>query len=154
MNLTPWRDRRGPTAFRDELESLFERSPFGEMASHLPATFRKRAVPAVDIAETEKAWTFSFELPGLAEEDIHVSLMGRQLVVIAERKWEDESKGKEFRRVESQFGSFERSITLPDNVRADPESIRASYRRGVLQVLAPKVEPTPATQIPVKGVRD
>ncbi|MBL8862428.1 MAG: Hsp20/alpha crystallin family protein [Planctomycetes bacterium] len=151
MNITPWRERRGPNTFRDELETLFDRFPFGEMTSHLPAVFRGRSTPAVDVSETEKAWTYAFEMPGLQEKDIQVSLMGRQLVVTAERKWEEESKGKEFRRVESQFGKFERSIQLPDNVRAEADSITASYKRGVLEVVVPKVEPTPSTKIPVKG---
>lgn len=150
MSLIPWRGRNDIDPFRAEFDSILNRFPFQEADWHLPATFSRKVFPPVNISETEKAWTVAFELPGLDEKDIQVQVMGRQLVVSGERKWEQEKKGKEFRRVESQYGSFERAIALPDNLRLDPDAIAASYRRGILEVTLPKVEPTPAAKIPVK----
>ena len=75
--------------------------------------------------------------------------MGSQILISGERKWEEEKKGKEFHRVESQFGSFERIVQLPENVRADPEKIDAAYKKGVLKITVPKLEKTPTAKIPV-----
>ena len=93
----------------------------------------------------------SIELPGLSEKDIQVQLVGQQLIVAGERKWEDEKKGKEFHRVESQYGAFRRSIQLPENARVDADALVATYKKGVLEISVPKMEPTPAAKIPVKA---
>ena len=150
MNIIPRRKNNNPVTLRNEFDDLLERffEPVAESA--LPAVFRRGSSPPVDIAETEKGWTYSFALPGLEEKDIQVQLMGQQLVVSGERKWEEEKKGKEFHRVESQYGAFQRSITLPENARTDPDAIAATYKRGMLEITLPKVEPTPAAKIPVK----
>lgn len=151
MNILPWRDRTALNTLRSEFDNLFNRMPFGDGESRLPEVFGRRVMPAVNIAETEKTWSVSVELPGLNEKDIQVQVMGQQLVISGERKWEEEKKGKEYRSVESQYGAFERSIPLPDNLRLDPESIQATYKRGMLEVTLPKLEPTPAAKIPVKA---
>jgi HSP20 family protein len=91
------------------------------------------------------------DLPGLEEKDIDVKLMGTQLMISAERKWEEEKKGKEFHRVESQYGSFARSLTLPENARMNRESIEATFQKGILEIKIPKVEPTPAAKIAIKA---
>jgi HSP20 family protein len=151
MNLIPWRDRSNFTSFRNELSSLFGRFFEDDIGSHLPATFRGSTMPPVDVAETEKNWTISVQLPGMSEKDIQVQILGRQLVVSGERKWEEEKKGKEFHRVESQYGSFSRSIELPENARLQPDALVACYRKGILEITVPKTEPTPAAKIPVKA---
>lgn len=150
MNLIPRRDRSAMSTFRTELDSLFGRFASDELENRLPAVFGRATVPAVNVAETEKTMTVSVELPGLNEKDIQVQIMGRQLVISGERKWEDEKKNKEFHRVESQYGAFQRTIELPGNLRLDTESVTATYKRGMLEVTLPKVEPTPAAKIPVK----
>lgn len=157
MSLVPWRERHAPQSSRTELENWFGRFPIEEPEWHLPAVFGRKAFPPVNVSESEKAWTVTFELPGLDEKDIHVQLMGRQLVVSGERRFAqdskggDEKKGQEYRRVESQYGAFERAIVLPENLKLDPDAVSATYQRGMLAVTLPKVEPTPATKIPVRG---
>ncbi len=152
MNITPWRKRNELSSQTSDLDQLFQRwfddSAWGR--SNLPETFRRSNAPPVNIAESEKAWTISVELPGLEEKDIQVQVMGDQLVIAGERKWESEKKNKEFHRVESQYGAFQRSITLPENARTEPDAIAATYKRGMLEITLPKVEPTPAAKIPVK----
>jgi HSP20 family protein len=150
MNLIPRRARNEASLFKNELDDLFGRF-FETDIPNLPAAFTRNVIPPVDVAETEKNWTVSVQLPGLSEKDIQVQILGNQLVVSGERKWEDEKKGKEFHRVESQYGSFQRSIALPENARLDPDSIAASYKKGILEITIPKVEPTPAAKIPVKA---
>lgn len=150
MSLVPWSER-ALSSFRNEFDDLLSRFERGDVDSKLPAFFRKTTVPAVNVSETEKSWTVSFELPGLSEKDINVQVMGRQLVVSGERKWEEEKKGKEYHRVESQYGAFQRSVLLPENLRLDADSISATYKRGMLEVTLQKVEPTPTAKIPVKS---
>jgi HSP20 family protein len=116
--------------------------------TRLPEVFRATTMPPVNVSETDKLFSIAMDLPGLEEKDIDVKLMGNQLTVTAERRWEDEKKGREFYRVESQFGRFERSVTLPENLKM--ASGDAAYKKGVLTINFPKIEPTPATRINVK----
>lgn len=156
MNIIPWhRQRQSAMAPLAELEDFLARFWDGEengMASHLPEVFRGRGAPAVNVAETEDAFHVTLDLPGMDKDDIRIQTMGGSLVVSGERKWEKETKkGREFRRVESRYGRFERAIPLPDNVRIDPDEIEASYKKGVLRIEVPKLEKTPAATIPIKG---
>lgn len=151
MNIVPWRRPSSLETLRGEFDDLLNRFFDNGPANRLPAAFAPGAYPAVNLSESEKSWNVSFELPGLDAKDINVQVIGQQLVVSGERKWEEEKKNKEFHRVESQFGSFQRSVALPENVRLDPDSIVATYKRGILEVSLPKIEPTPAAKIPVKA---
>ena len=117
--------------------------------THLPEVFRTATVAPVNVSETDKSFLVAVDLPGLEEKDIDLRMMGNQLTISAERKWEDEKKGKEFHRVESQFGRFERSVTLPENIKAG--ACDAVYKKGVLTITIPKAEPTPASKIQVKA---
>jgi HSP20 family protein len=149
MNLTLWPQQRRRTRNSDSLSTLLENLIDAPFASHLPETFQTGLSPAVNIAENEKALTVALELPGLAEEDIDVQILGNQLVVTAERRFEEEKKDKEFHRVEHQYGSFSRSITLPNGLRTD--AAEAKYDKGILTLEIPKVEPTPSKKIKVSA---
>ena len=84
---------------------------------------RDSFVPSIDISETNNEFLITAELPGMKKEDITISLENNRLSISGERSFENEDKGKTFHRVETQYGSFERSFQLPDNV--DEESIQA-----------------------------
>ncbi len=152
MNLIPRLRRESPTSGDfdfDEFWSRFWGNGGEGMASRLPEMFRTRRFPAVNIAETEDSFCITMDCPGLEENDFEVQAMGRQLIISGERKWEEEKKGKEFRRVESQYGKFERTVELPENARNEPEQVDASYKKGILTITVPKLEKTPAGKIPV-----
>jgi HSP20 family protein len=155
MNITPWRRRDGQSGYRNELEELFNRffEPFeGEITSRLPATFQQRRFPPMNLSETENELCVTLELPGMEEKDINVELMGNQLVVSGERKWDkEEKKGKEFHRVESQYGSFQRSMTLPEGLRLEEGAVEATFKNGMLDIRIPKAKPTPAAKIQVRS---
>ena len=154
MNIIPWQRRESLLPTRSDFESLFERLlPNGnrELMSHLPKAFQLGHFPPVNIAEAEDCFTVTVDCPGMAEEDFQIEAMGNQVMISGERKWEEEKQGKEFKRVESQYGKFERTIVLPDNVRTDAETIDASYAKGILTIVVPKLEKTPAAKIPVRG---
>jgi HSP20 family protein len=150
MNLIARRNRSELGALRNDFDEWMGRF-LRDLEPGSPDAFQPAMIPLVNVSETDKQWTVSFELPGLVEKDIQVQILGRQLVVSGERKWEEEKKGKEFHRVESRYGSFRRSIQMPDNARLEPDSVMASYKKGMLEISVPKVEPTPAAKIPVKA---
>lgn len=153
MSLIPRRRQEGQLALQNDLEEFLKSlsDPFNGFRARLPAVFEARNSPAMNVAESEHHYSVSLELPGMDAKDINIEVMGNQLTVSGERKWEDEKKGKEYHRVESQYGSFSRTLTLPENLRLDRESIEATFQKGILEIKVPKVEPTPAAKIPIKS---
>jgi HSP20 family protein len=98
--------------------------------------------PPVDVYEDEHGVTLKIDVPGIDEKDIDVRIENKTLTVHGERKFEKEEKEENYRRVESQYGSFTRTFTLPDSV--DQESVQADYDKGVLKIkLAKKAEAKP-----------
>ena len=154
MNIIPWRRQDNALALQDDFDEFFKSFAepfFNGFRNRLPATFQGRTFPPVNVSETEQFYTVSVELPGMDANDINIEVMGNQLSISGERKWEEENKGKEFHRVESQYGSFSRSLTLPENLKLDRESIDATFHKGVLEIKVPKVEPTPMAKIAIKA---
>lgn len=151
MNITPWRRADSPAPVNFDLDDAWNRFwQTGEgFATHLPDLFKNRPFPAINVAETEDSFCITMDCPGLEVADFEIQAMGGQLLISGERQWEEEKKGKEFRKVESQYGKFERSVQLPSNARIEPNEIDASYKKGILTVVVPKVAKTPASKIPV-----
>jgi HSP20 family protein len=92
----------------------------------------------MDLVETDDHFVLKADLPGLSEEDVHVDVDNDVLTVSGERKGEHEDKRDGFVRVERSYGSFRRSLTLPEGVDAD--AVTASFDRGVLEISIPKPE--------------
>ncbi len=103
--------------------------------------------PAVDIAETDKAYEITAELPGIDAKNVEVTLRNGNIVIKGEKQQEKEEKAKDYYVHERQFGSFERAFALPDGV--DPDKIAASFNKGVLTVTLPK---TASAQKPEKKI--
>ena len=95
-------------------------------------------IPHVDVKETHDAIQVAAELPGMDKDDIDVSVHDHCLTISGEKKEEGEEKGTGYYRVERSFGSFSRSIALPDTVETG--KIEAAYKNGVLVVTLPKTE--------------
>lgn len=107
--------------------------------------------PRTNIAETEKEFEVTVELPGMKREDFHVDVHNGRLEISGEVKEEKEEKEKTWHRVERRHGEFKRVLSLPENV--DVEKIDAEYKDGLLNVRIPKTvkeEPAPK-RIEVKG---
>jgi HSP20 family protein len=94
--------------------------------------------PAADISETDKEYVIRAELPAVKKEDVHVTYEDGTLIIKGERKQEKDEKHQKFHRVESFYGSFERSFSLPENANVD--TIRCESKDGVLAVHIPKSE--------------
>lgn len=92
--------------------------------------------PNVDISESEKAYTIKVEVPGVNEKDIKLEVSDRTLMISGEKKLENEKKDKNFYRVESSYGSFQRVLSLPEDVNAD--NIEAEFKNGVLNLTLPR----------------
>jgi HSP20 family protein len=95
-------------------------------------------LPQADILENDKAYEIQFAVPGMSKEDFTIDLKDNYLTVSGERKFTSEKNEKNFRSVETQFGSFSRSFALPENV--DSSKINAKYTNGILEVTIPKDE--------------
>ncbi|MBM2839971.1 MAG: Heat shock protein, Hsp20 family [Bacteroidetes bacterium] len=104
--------------------------------------------PAVDVAENENEVQVKVELPGVSKDDVKITMQENILTIRGEKKQEKETKNSEYHRVERSYGSFQRSFTLPTNVKHD--KIEASYNDGVLTVTLPKAEEAKPKQIEVK----
>jgi HSP20 family protein len=107
------------------------------------------ATPRTNIAETEKAYEITLDLPGLKPEEFNVEFSEGQLRVTGERKQETEEKGKTYHRVERRYGQLRRVIPLEAAV--DGDAIQAEYKDGVLRVNLPKKETSQPKRIEVKA---
>lgn len=104
--------------------------------------------PSADIAEDDKQYSITLELPSVAREDVKVTLENGVLTIHGERKFEKEVKEKKYHRIERAYGSFHRSFTLPDD--AEAKKIDAQVKEGVLTVTIPKSEEAKPKSIEVK----
>ena len=105
-------------------------------------------VPAMSVAETEKTYEITLEVPGLKPEELSVEMKHGELYVSGEKKEEKEEKGKTFHRLERSYGEFRRLIPLVGGV--DAEKVEAEYKDGVLKVTVPKTEEAKPKHIKVK----
>jgi len=96
--------------------------------------------PSIDVEEDEKGIRVKAEIPGIDEKDLRVTLDQNILSIEGEKREErrEEDKGSRYVLSERKFGSFHRSISLPSGVKA--ESIKASFKNGVLKVEIPRDE--------------
>jgi len=158
MALIPWRNKqreRGPAetsplaTLRSEVDRLFDafvREPFAGF--EWPFASERGWSPTVDLAEDDEEITVRAEMPGLQPQDLDVSISGNHLVLAGEKKESTEKKGKGFYHTESHFGSFQRSIPLPQSV--DPENVDAEYANGVLVIRLRKLPSAAAKRIDVQ----
>ena len=105
--------------------------------------------PAIDVLEQEDKFSVKVELPGVKEEDVHVSVTGDTLTIEGEKKAESEVKRKGYYYSETSYGSFSRSITIPSTV--DTGKIEANYDKGVLEITLPKAPEVKTKKIKVAG---
>ena len=136
-----FRDAGLPT----EVERLF-RDVFD--TTRAPATAGAFA-PALDVEETEDGFTLLVELPGVAVEDVDITLEENVLTISGERSFYAGREVDSFRRVERSFGRFHRAVRLPDRVAAD--RVEAGYRDGLLTITVPKAEEAKPRRIEVRA---
>ena len=134
---TPSRPRDVFSTMRDEMDRMFERLEHGW--PRWPAPFRREAamtVPELDVRENTNAIVVEAELPGVDEKDVSVTLANGVLTIKGEKRNEKKEKSDNYYVAERSFGSFERSIRMPDSV--DEAKVEAKFDKGVLKVTAAK----------------
>jgi HSP20 family protein len=125
------------SAMRDEMDRMFERFESGW--PRWPTLLRREGaitVPQLDVRENTNSVVIEAELPGVDEKDVSVTLANGMLTIKGEKKHEKEEKGENYYLTERSFGSFERSIRLPDTI--DEGKVEAKFDKGVLKVTAAK----------------
>ncbi len=138
--ITRWDPFREFVTIQDRLNRLFRESQGTEGREEALTT--STFAPPVDVYEDEHNITLKIEVPGIDEKDVDVRIENNTLTVHGERKFENEEKEENYRRVERQYGSFTRTFTLPTTV--DSEKVEANYDKGVLKIqLAKKAEAKP-----------
>src|SRR5579875_595813 len=115
--------------------TFFEAPATANSGGHTAA---RRWLSAMDLVETQDDFVLRADLPGLSESDVNIELEDNVLTISGERKAEHEERKEGYYRVERSWGSFSRSLTLPEGV--DPQGVAASFDRGVLEVRIPKPE--------------
>lgn len=139
MNIVSWEPIR-------ELDEFFNR--YSRLANrNLPRSDSAEWAPAADISETAKEYVIKAELPAVKREDVKVSLENGVITISGERKQEKKEHGTNEIRIESLYGTFSRSFSLPDNI--DAKAVRAESKDGVLFVHIPKTDATKPEAITV-----
>lgn len=92
--------------------------------------------PKVDLSATEQEYLLTVEIPGVSETDVAVDVSGNTMTIKGEKKQEKEEKDKNYYRIERSYGSFQRVLSLPEDV--NQESIKASFKNGVLSITMPR----------------
>ena len=142
MNIVRWEPLR-------DLDEFFRR--------YVPAHSHKIAgkngeevswTPAANISETNKEYLIKAELPEMKKEDVSITLENGVITIAGERKHVQEDKDENTLRIESFYGTFNRSFALPDGI--DSTAIRAESQDGILSVHIPKLLAVMPTKIDIK----
>ena len=130
--------------FLTKYNPLGEFRDFGSRFNSLLSEFESKEfplggfTPVVNTREGEFAYHVDVDLPGVKKEDIKVDVKDNVITISGERSHKEEVKEDDYHRIETSFGKFERSFTLPKG--ADAENIAASNKDGVLEVVIPKLK--------------
>ena len=146
VSMERWDPFRSMTDIQGEVNRLFD-SFLGRPATPANGSAVRTWAPVLDMRETKDDVVLSFELPGISEKDVSLSITGDLLTVRGERTFNRDSKDEGVHHVERVYGKFERSVQLPMPVQ--PEKVKATYRDGVLEVKLPKVEEVKPKEIKI-----
>ncbi len=137
--------RWNPVRRRNAINHFFE-----ESWRNLPTAYQNvenRHALALDVREDDEAYSIIAALPGVKAEDVNVRLHDGLLTIEAEIEEHNVEEGERQLIKERHYGSFSRSLRLPDTVNED--EIEAGYENGVLTLVVPKAEEAQPKLIPV-----
>jgi len=147
MTIVRWEPLREINSLQSEMNRLF--NTVFDTPSNGSGNVLRRWMPAMDLVESGDHFVLRADLPGMGEDDVNIEFEDGTLTVSGERKAEHEESNEGFHRVERSFGSFSRSLTLPQGVDAD--AVTASFDRGVLEIRIPKPEQRKPRKIAIGG---
>ena len=144
MNLVSWTPFRDMEGFFDRYQRMLgDRTLADDVFKNKEFDWR----PSADISESKDHYLIKAELPEVEKDDVHVSIEDGMLTISGERRFEKEDESDTQHRIESMYGKFSRTFTLPNNV--DDEHIKAETKNGVLKVRLPKIEEKVANPIEI-----
>lgn len=130
---------KGRSSLHREVDRLFEDLLSNGGAPSLLTPWAEAVLsPLVDETEDERAYHIEVELPGMDQDDVDVSYADGILTISGEKKDEKEEKRKRYYRLERSFGAFRREVAIP--VAVDDSNIKASFKKGVLNIELPKTK--------------
>ncbi len=136
MAVVRWEPFRELAALQNEM-SRFVNQVWGAPAAG-PGNGTSTWLPALDVWETDSEIVLAVDLPGVPEEKVSVEVDDGVLTISGEREREVKQETDRFYRFERRFGSFSRSVTLPQGT--NEADIKAEFANGVLEVHVPKPE--------------
>ena len=122
-------DFYSPTPFNKFIDQFINEGYSGDRTA-------QEFTPKVDIAESDTSFEIQMQLPGIPKEHIDIIIERDQVIISGERNIEKNEEGKKFNSIESHFGAFRRSFTLPENINKD--EIKANHTHGTLIIEIPK----------------
>jgi HSP20 family protein len=140
---------RGPggPGFRDDLDRWLQR--LVEEPLRLPGFTSFASTPRIDMHETDDEVVVTVEVPGVNRDDLDLTISSEGLVIRGETSEEREDKRRDYRLVQSRYGSFVRTVPLPPGL--DLDHPKARLKDGVLTVRFPKVDTGPGMRrVPIK----
>lgn len=145
--LTRWNPYGDMMNLREQMDRLFE-----DTLNLLPSTQTRFQTPRIwglqmDVSETDNAYIVKAAIPGITPDDLDITLTNNVLTIKGEIEADEEQEGEVFHMRELRYGSFSRSLTLPDQVDAD--AVEANVENGILTVFVPKSEESKPKRIPV-----
>jgi HSP20 family protein len=105
--------------------------------------------PSFEVTESNDAYVFRADLPGVKEEDVEISLTGNRLTISGHREQERQEQNQQYHTAERTYGSFTRSFTLPEGT--DQEHVQADMKSGVLTVNVPKRPEVQPRRVAISG---
>lgn len=126
--------------FSEEMDRLFEDFGFGGgfLVPSSGSFQNSMWSPLTEVFEREGQLVIQADLPGMSKDDINIDIEEDQIVIRGERHNEREENREGFYHSERSYGSFYRSIPLPQNI--DSEQANATFRNGVLEITMPLPE--------------
>ncbi len=134
--ITRWNPFKEMEQMQNRLASFWNLEPFRVKNGQEENLTASEWTPRVDIVEDDKEFLIKAELPDMKREDVKVTVDEGVLTISGERKQEKEEKTKRYHRMESEYGCFLRSFTLPAATSGD--KVAAEFKDGVLRVHLPK----------------
>ena len=148
MSITRWDPFGDLVSLREAMNNLLEESFVRPRQGGAPGA---PAGLALDVKETPEAFQVTAAVPGVAPDDVEITVLGDMLRIRGERREETEDQGAQGRWLirERRFGAFERTVTLPTTVKSD--AAEADFKDGVLTITLPKAEEAKPRSIPVRS---
>jgi HSP20 family protein len=134
----------GLDSFRRNIDKVFDDFFFLTPTS----LFKSDWEPTIDVEEDDKSIHVKAEIPGIEEKDLDVKIEDNVLTLSGEKKEERKEEKKNYIFSERKFGSFSRSISLPEGIKTD--KINATFKKGILNIDIPKDETKESKKIEIK----